>query len=53
MHDRKKSYSTQYVYIYLLYKLYLEYFSFQEELSKILSWSYVGLHVKYLLFLLG
>jgi hypothetical protein len=32
-------------------KLYLKYFLIEEKLSEILSYMYIGFHVKYLLFL--
>jgi hypothetical protein len=35
-----------------LYNFCLIHFSFQEEFNEILSWMYIGLHVKYPLFLL-
>jgi hypothetical protein len=34
-----------------LYQFFLQYFSFQEELSEILPYVYTGIHVKYPLFL--
>jgi hypothetical protein len=46
----KKSYWTSYVLIFF-YNLRLKHFSFEEELSEILSWMCIRYHVKYPLFL--
>ena len=39
--------------VLILYSFYLKYISFKEELSEIWSKMYIGLHVKYPLFLSG
>jgi hypothetical protein len=48
----KKGYWTQNVCFDFLYNFGLKYFSFLEELSEILLKMYIGLYVKYQLFLL-
>ena len=48
---KKKSYWTQNVCFDFLYKFSLKYFSFQQEMSEILPKMYIGLLVKYWLFL--
>jgi hypothetical protein len=46
-----KSYWSQNVCLDFLYNFYLKHFSFQKELSEMLSQMYIGLHVKYPFFL--
>ena len=49
----KKSYRTQNVCFDFLYNFRLKHFSFQEEMSEILSQMYIGLHVKGPVILVG